>query len=366
MEKQSSIEKFNLTQVWNETIERSDRPLKERNYIYASEIGGAFIDRYLKMTAVTPTNPPNSRSMRKFMAGDIWEWIVQTVLVKAGIKFYTQERVEVNYPGCLSIHGKVDFIISGETDFDNVVIDDSMPEFMQRLVQSIVDKFKGRVFEEAIIEIKSVGSFVFEGIAAQDNPKTNHMLQAGVYHKDKGIQTYVIYVCRDDVRILQYSINEVFPDIEQMIIEDVRQMTEYYEKGIEPPKEKLIIWDDVRQKFTKNWKVEYSNYLTMLYSYIDDEGNTKPFENSEEYYEWAGSIVAGMNRVVEKQKKFPAIRKAIEAVEKKLEETPEDKAIIKEHKALLKKLEVTDSNKEWIAKMNEYGYNLINGEVTVI
>lgn len=291
-----------------------------------------MIDRYLKMKGEAYTNPPNSRSMRKFMAGDIWEWIVMTVLVKAGIKYRTQERVMVEYPDLLPISGRLDFIITGETDFENVVIDENMPPFMQKLTQAIVDNFRGKVFEESILEIKSVGSFVFESLLANDNPKTHHMLQATVYKKATGLPASVVYVCRDDVRILQYSIDAVFEDLESMVIEDLKEITRYHREDIEPEKEKLILWDSVVEKFTKNWKCEYSPYLSKLYS-RDVEGVEKPFEFPDEYSEWVAPIVSGLNRVVKR---------------------------IKEGK------EMTKSNEEWVEKSKVYGYPLDTLSITKV
>lgn len=326
---------FILSDVWNATIERSDRELKPRDYAYASEIGGAMIDRYLKMKGEPYTNSPNSRSMRKFMAGDIWEWIVQTVLVKAGIQFTQQDRVRVCYPDLVEVSGKVDFIILGTTDFDNVKIDDTMPEFMQRLTQAIVDKFRGQTFEKCILEIKSLGSFVFEGLLATDNPKTNHMYQAFIYRKGTGLPTHIAYVCRDDVRLLQYSIDAIADALEVEVIKDLEEITHYYRNDIEPEKEKLILWDAVGEKFTKNWKVEYSNYLSKLYAYNKngDDAELTPFERPDEYYEWVAPQVSGLNRVIKR---------------------------LKEGK------EVTSSNLEWINKMADFGYPVASLNLTKV
>lgn len=287
------------------------------------------------MTGVAYTNPPNSRSMRKFMAGDIWEWIVQQVLVKAGIQFTTQDRVRVCYDGLVEVSGKVDFIILGTTNFDRVEIDPNMPEFMQRLTQAIVDKFKGLMFDKCILEVKSLGSFVFEGLLAQDNPKTNHMYQAFIYRKATELPTHIVYVCRDDVRLLQYSIDAIADQLEIEVKKDLEQITHYYRNGITPEKENLILWDAVAQKFTKNWKVEYSNYLSMLYARKknEDDAELTPFETPDEYYDWVAPIVAGLNRVVKR---------------------------IKENK------ELTKSNLEWLAKATEYGYPLASLTITKV
>jgi len=290
------LEHFDLRQVWNDTIEKADdRPLVERDYVYASEIGGAMIDRYLKMKAVPTTNPPNSRSYRKFMAGDIWEWIVMTVLVRAGIKFRTQDKVSLQLDGCPRISGRIDFIILGGTDFSKVEIDENMPPFMQKLSQAIIKNFEGKTFGERIIEIKSVGSFVFEQIEKMDNPKTHHIYQAGVYSKATGIPADVIYVCRDDVRILQYSLDSILDEIIAEVETDLKTLKTYLDTNTEPPKEQLILWDEMTQKFSKNWKVSYSSYLTMLYT---NPETGEAYKEPMDYENTITPIVAGLNRTV--------------------------------------------------------------------
>jgi hypothetical protein len=316
---------FKFQDIWNATIEKSDRKLVARDYVYASELGGSMIDRYLKMKGTEYTNPPNSRSMRKFMAGDVFEWIVYTILLRAGIKFKQQERAGFNEEGLLRVSGKIDFTISEEQG--EISIDDEMPEFMQTLIKAISEMKID--YPNNIIEIKSVGSFVFEGLLAQDNPKTHHMLQSWIYANDKKLPTSIIYICRDDMRILQYSISGIMGDLEKMVRADLKMITHYYKNDIEPPLEKLIIFEN--GKFAKNWKVEYSNYLSMLYKYetTDEDGAKilKSFEDPMEYYEWVQPIVNAFNRVLKR---------------------------IKEGK------ELTKANKEQIEKMLKFGFDIKN------
>jgi len=318
------MQEFNLQDVWNAQIERNDRELKPRDYIYASELGGSMIDRYLKMKGVAYTNPPNSRSMRKFMAGDTFEWIVSTILTRAGIKFTTQDKVSVQFPNQLRISGKIDFIINPDEQGE-IAIDDEMPEFMKGLIKAIGDNIKK--YPKKIIEVKSLGSYVFEALLAVDNPKTNHMYQGWVYGEATGLDVDIIYICRDDMRILQYSLKPIMDGLKKEVQKDVEEITKYYTQDITPEIEKLIIFEN--GKFAKNWKVEYSNYLSMLYTYEtkDEEGAKiiKSFEDPMEYYEWAQPIVSAFNRVI-----------------KRIEEGKE----------------LTKSNQEHIANMLKFGYDI--------
>ena len=61
--------RWSFFKVWNDSLENGkDREYKARDYMWASEIGGSMIDRYLKMKGELPSNPPNARSLRKFEA----------------------------------------------------------------------------------------------------------------------------------------------------------------------------------------------------------------------------------------------------------------------------------------------------------
>src|SRR6185295_14623479 len=104
--------------VWNQSLTvRQERPLVPRDYVWASEIGGSMIDRYLKMQGVQPSNAPNLRSLRKFQAGDIWEWLCALVLKRAGILIEAQTKLSYQYPGLLRVSGKLDFLAGGQPDW---------------------------------------------------------------------------------------------------------------------------------------------------------------------------------------------------------------------------------------------------------
>ena len=77
---------WSFFKIWNESLEqREERPPKERQNLWASELGKSQVDVYLKMKGIAPTNPFSARSLRKFEAGNIWEWIVGLVLLRAGM-----------------------------------------------------------------------------------------------------------------------------------------------------------------------------------------------------------------------------------------------------------------------------------------
>src|SRR6185437_7901214 len=81
--------------------------------------------------------------------------------------------------------------------------------------------------------------------------------------------------------------------------EDIQQMALVLQMGeneVEKIKEPLMLWDEESKKFKKNFKIEYSAYLTD-YSY-ESENGTKQFTRPDEYAEIAGKLAGRINRVV--------------------------------------------------------------------
>src|SRR3990167_9423089 len=289
----------NLATIWNSVIEKKDKPIVARERLFASELGGSMIDRFHKLKGTPYTNPPNSRSMRKFIAGDIWEWIIKTVLIRAGIPFTTQDRVELNYEGLLPITGRLDFIIGGAINYTEATLKleaEDIPDFIKTPAKAIITALQATypdTIPKKILEIKSVGSFIFESLESQDNPRTHHMLQGAVYGLTTKLPVDIVYVCRDDCRLLQYNIDKIIPDLEREIKKDLELITKYHKDDIEPPKEELIIFE--AGKFKTNWRVQYSNYLSLLYKI-----NDKAIETPDEYFETFSPLVSSWNRVVKR------------------------------------------------------------------
>ena len=291
------MDNFSIANIWNSAIEKKDRPIQSRDHLYASELGGSMIDRFHKLKGTPYTNPPNSRSMRKFMAGDIWEWIIKTVLVRAGIPFTTQDHVELKYEGLLPITGRIDFIIGGVTNYTEAIKHleaEDIPDFIKTPAKAIIEGLRATYPDKIplkVLEIKSVGSFIFESLLEQDNPRTHHMLQGAIYGLTTKLPVDIVYVCRDDCRLLQYNIDHIVPELEKEIKKDLEQITKYHKDDIEPPKEELILLEN--GKFKTNWKIQYSPYLTMLYTIGD-----KKIETPDEYFEAISPLVSSWNRVL--------------------------------------------------------------------
>jgi len=244
------------------------------------------------MKAVTPTNPPNMRSLRKFEAGNLVEWIVRYVLERAGIIFNTQERVMVEYPNMLKVSGRIDFLAGGRIDIERAkqdITSSHLPDSIQAsslyIAERLYDKFGDKELETKVLEIKSCSSFVMDMMEKTEKPIKHHRLQLFHYMKGLGLNGELVYICKDDLRMMCFQY-EPSADLEQEYLTDLAAITHYFTAGIQPPLEKSIVLEDAR--FKKNFGIEYSNYLTLLYGH----------EEPRNYSDGIKSQVARWSRVI--------------------------------------------------------------------
>ena len=260
---------WNLASIWNQVALKENRELKPRDYIYASEVGSPLCDRFLKMNAVPFTNPPNNRSLRKFLAGNLMEFVVKSILIAAGIYKHDEVKVDAQpYADCLEVHGRLDFVAGGYIDEELAyrhLTALNLPDYLTVIGQKIIDAYCGQELVKRILELKAVSTFAMDKVERTNRAIANHSLQAYHYQKNGGIAAAICYVCKDDCRMAQFNVYE--NEAEPLYRKDLEQITYYYRKGEQPPKEPLAKFDDGLGKFSKNLGVEYSPYLTMLYNF---------------------------------------------------------------------------------------------------
>lgn len=316
--------RWSFYDIWNESLQegKPNKPLEIRNKIWASEMGGAYIDRFLKMTAIPMTNPPNPRSLRKFEAGNIWECIVGYVLKRAGILQSRQDWIQYKYEGLLPVSGKLDYIAGGNPDYDKAIFTinkefDWLPEFIGRATKNIVLRLKERFpngLEDIILEIKSCSSFMFEKYESKNSADPKHRLQAFHYLKCKNMpEAHIVYISKDDARIVEIEIANP-SSVEEEYKKDINNISNYILNNQRPPLENFIIFDKDFGTFSANFKVGYSNYLTMLYG----------FENQMAFDNQYKPIVERWNRVLNR---------------------------------VIDGKELTNNNKEAISEMEKLGFN---------
>ncbi len=265
---------WSFYQIWNESLQqRESRPLRPRKHLWASELGKAPIDLFLKMNGVTPSNPFDPRTLMKFEAGNIWEWIVGLVLKRAGIFQGEQGWVSYQYPGLLEVTGKLDFLAGGNPDWGKAhsrIEELELPPFLIKASNDIINHFRNNYpdgLNTVILEVKSCSAFMFERYLHSQRAGANHRAQGFHYLKatDKP-EAHILYISKDDARMLEIGIaNPSYVEDEYKTL--IERMTHYINANERPPLEKIIVFDEEFGKFSVNWKVKYSGYLTMLYGF---------------------------------------------------------------------------------------------------
>ncbi len=317
-----SEHRWGLALVWNEILEeKKDRKYEKRDHLWASELGKSPIDILLKMRGEEPTNPPNARSRRKFVAGDIWEWLVGIILKRAGILQSQQDWIKFQYDGLLAVTGRLDYLAGGMPNYEEAekgLVEMGLPEIFIKAGKKIVRHLKEKYpngLKSRILEIKSTSSFMFDKMEKTGLPLVNHRKQLFHYLKAKNMEMgALVYICKDDCRMTELIVmNPSF--VEDEYKKDIELLTKYHREGNLPPLEKFIVFDEEEGKFAKNWKIEYSAYLTKLYG----------FEKPRDYTDKYKPIVESWNRVLGR---------------------------VKENK------EMTKNNEEKMVQMKEYGFDI--------
>lgn len=284
--------------IWNSTFEGiEDKPYEPRQHMWASELYKPDIDIWLRMKGEQPTNQPNYRSKRKFEAGNTWEWIIELILRRTGLYESTQDRVEFEKDGHIKVTGKIDFIAGGKINEKHIEIE-NLPDIYRRVSEDIIEQLSNQYpdgLPKQILEIKSTSSFAFDRIEATGKALQGHALQLFHYVYNTGMPGMIVYVCRDDCRIICIEISKDDEKLEKAYFAKLKRIYDYYHNDEQPPIEPLIVWED--GKFSKNFGVEYSGYLTKLYTSPLTE---KPYKEPIDYYEEIGPLVTKWNRVVKR------------------------------------------------------------------
>lgn len=294
---------WGVAKIWNESLEQMKfRELETREHLWASELGKSPVDLFLKLKGTEPSNPPNARSRRKFEAGNIFEWIVSLMLKRAGILQSSQQRCEYQYPGLLKVTGKMDFLAGGKPDlsrFQQELQQLDLPDMFMRVGTAIVEYLAKQYpdgLAEIPLEIKSTGSFLFEVMERTEQPGRNHRVQLFHYLKAENRPLgNIVYICRDDLRIMEFTVLNP-SSVEDEYKNHIAEISKYIQANERPPLAPLIIFDEEQGKFKKNWQVEYSNYLTLLYGFVAPLMYAEPYEK----------MATGFNRVLGRKRSIDA------------------------------------------------------------
>jgi hypothetical protein len=285
---------WSFTQVWNEALDAMpERETEPREHIWASELGRGYYDRYFKMHGRQPTTPPNLRSRRKFEAGNLTEWVVQQILMRANVLRSTQDYI-INEDYGMKVTGRLDFLAGGEIQEIDESYLEGLPDNFKQYAQVTIARLKELYPEgmrEQIMELKSCAGMMFDRYEIAVSP--HHALQCFHYSHNTKIPGMVEYVSRDDLRMCAHPILPEHQGLLALYKQDIQRMKEVYEMSeaevIEAMKQPLLTWDDQTQKFKKNFEVEYSLYLT-------DYG----FEYPEQYAKPAQSMATRGSNIIKR------------------------------------------------------------------
>lgn len=290
---------WGFTGIWNSSLEEAtQRPLEKRDHLWAGELYSAPVDVWLKMRAEPYTNPPNARSLRKFEAGHLMEWIVSMILRRAGILRGEEIRAEHQYQGLLKVTGRMDKLGGGKPDYEAAkrelaVLE--LPEGFQRAAEKIITtlamKYPNGLGDKPI-EIKSVSSFGMDSMEKKGISIKRHRVQLYHYLKSSGYtHGLLVYICRDDMRMAEFQVLLDSP-VEAEYRERIELLTKFHGETARPGNDPLLIWEEDFGKFSKNLNVEYSPYLQKLYG----------FETPRDYSEIWGKKASNWNRVLKRVK----------------------------------------------------------------
>lgn len=290
---------WSFTSVWNKSLEQPDaREVIPRDHLWASDLGKPMADVYLKLLGTAPTNPPNERSLRKFEAGNLWEWIMKMVLMRAGILVATQERVSYKLEGMLEVTGKIDFVAGGnpdwehaKNDLEHLMLPEKTLKAMEDILQYLQTAYPNGL-EERNFELKSCASFMMNSLEINPVPLQIHRMQAYLYTKGKQKRTDIAYICRDDCRMMEFPILADNEKCETELKAYVEKISGYYFRREMPPLDKFVDFNDDMGKFSLNRAISWSPYLTLLYKLKDQA----------EFDERYKSIAPRWNRVIKRAK----------------------------------------------------------------
>lgn len=345
---------ISLRDIWNESLIRTDREPVAREYLWASQLSHAPIDIWLALRGTPHSNVPNERSKRKFMSGSFHEHMVSMAMMRAGVMTERQDEVWTNFD--IAVKGRGDFVLTGKFNFDQAVGDIKrmmLPKEMEEMFLKICSKMRevydGCEIEPSVFEIKSVAEMTMTRIEKIGKPLESHILQTCHYKIGRQLNDGVVAVlCRDDLRLFEYHVTKAD---EKRYVERVNELAAIVKSNKQPPLEEQIIFDEVMGKFSKNLKIEYSNFLTLMFP---------QYERPDMYSDAVKPMVAKWNRVLARlkkvevgektkpSKKFPD-GKLIELTPKNIEAIEEMKQHGWDAKALAKVADVSEDEEEEIA-----------------
>lgn len=310
---------WSLAKMWNKALAiTEEREVVPRDRMYASELGRSDVDIFLKMQGTIPTNPPDDRVHRKFHAGDLYEWFVSLILKKCGILIKSQEVIKTTIEGCVEVSGRLDYVAGGKPDYtagqqkiDELILELEMPPLFHQLTKNFIEILKVEYpdgMDIKVLEVKSTAVHGFNRVEKTNKPLAGHDLQTYHYVREKQIEGTIAYISRDDLRMHEIPILPNDQKLKERYEAKVKRVSGFYLENQMPEPEAPIIFDEDTFKFSKNFNVEYSPFLTKLYN-IPSAG-----EYDKTYKPLVGSWNRVLGRIAKNQKMTDKNLLAIESI----------------------------------------------------
>lgn len=293
------VGEWSVMGLWNQylTFGRDERKLVKRDYIWATEVGRSYFDRWCKMKAIPAEEEYNERTLRKFVAGDMFERVVGFVLAVTGM--LKADNAHLTVPATkntLKVTGRLDFLTGGkpktwkeiETDpFAQLYFQFFEPfKVIAKQLHTELTKKYPNGLKPLIYEIKSVNSLLFW--AKKDylqEAYPHHQLQLLTYLKatemDEG---RVLYISKDDLTLAEFPVYANDVKLNEIWNKDVKEMSKFILTNQEPPKPDPIVFDErkkitfqhnkkkyfIKGCWTENWEIKWSNYIKQI-GYKDEK-----------------------------------------------------------------------------------------------
>jgi hypothetical protein len=280
---------WNLSTLVKDLICYRQSAPKPRKEIWASDLGKAPLDTYLKMKGTPYTNPTDGNGMFNFFMGKAIEQGLTQMLLDCGLAHNTQERLEIKLDGCLPVVGKPDVILEvkdWEVTIKNIHItsDDGNEERLTKqkeqltsLIREWQKEYPGGLPKTAF-EVKSTSEWGFNNakLVGFKQAFPHYFLQAYTYLYGLDLpEVHLLFVSKGSKMMTEEIVILRNEDAEKEWKQEIKMISDNFNSNIAPQPEPLMAkngWG----KETLNWKLQYSPYRDhILSTYYPEYGIIK-------------------------------------------------------------------------------------------
>lgn len=278
---------WNLSTLVKDLITYNQSSPSPREELWASDLGKMRIDTYLKLKGKEYTNPADGNGMFNFFMGKAIENGLTQMLTDCGIAHSTQERIEINLPGCLPLVGKPDVLLE-VTNWDetikniSITSDDGNEERLEAKKKKLVDLVKEwqKKYPDGLpktaFEIKSTSDWGFQNAQRVGWKKAypHYFLQAYTYLYGLNLpEVHLLFISKGSKMMTEEIVILKNEEAEKEWRDEIKAISDIYYSNTEPTPPALMSvngWG----KETLNWEINYSPYKNyILKKYYPDYDN---------------------------------------------------------------------------------------------